>query len=230
MKKGLQYTLYEVVREWGNIEFNKQLAHNDGESVNHSALCSTDGMNYSLNIPRYPQRFEPHQWPSGKLQQGEGPEYWGNRACGLACLRMIIAHFGNHVPPQYELLTHALEQHAYSSPQGWIHKGLAKLGKKYGLSATPILIENSEKLQYVLETIGPVIASITHKFPEDGRKGGHLVVISGCHRESETISFRDPSRWGENHSSVSEKRFFSSFTGRGICFSFHSKKIYELLP
>ncbi|MBO8171260.1 MAG: C39 family peptidase [Bacillaceae bacterium] len=180
---------------------------------------AAEGMNYCLHVPRFSQRFESNEWPNGSLCEGEGPEFWGDRCCGLACLRMIMAYYKKHVPSQYELLVEALNINAYCS-KGWIHRGLAELGKRYGLKGHPIAIQNGDHLQQLLETTGPIIASVTHKFPEDGRRGGHLVVVCGRHNENTlTISFRDPSRWGQNHSCVSEKRFFSSFSGRGICFS-----------
>ena len=183
---------------------------------------SADGMEYCLSVPRYPQRFESGEWPEGALCAGEDSNYWGDRACGLACLRMIISYYRMQVPSQYELLVKGLERKAYSS-KGWIHRGLAELGESYGLRAAPIVIENVNELECVLKTIGPVIASVTHNFPEDGRRGGHLVVVCGRHKDPEsTVSFRDPSRWGASHSIVSEKRFFSSFTGRGIYFSLGS--------
>lgn len=178
-----------------------------------------DGMDYCLNVPRYPQRFETGDWPAGVIIDGEGPDYWSDRACGLACLRMIIAHFGKPVPSQYELLIQGLEQRAYS-PQGWIHQGLAQLGERYGINASLVTVENGDQLQSILETMGPIIASVTLTFPEDGRRGGHLVVICGRHKQPEpSVSFRDPSGWGASNSIVSEKRFFRSFSGRGICFS-----------
>ncbi|MBL4951430.1 C39 family peptidase [Neobacillus sp. YIM B02564] len=179
-------------------------------------------MNYCLGIPRYSQRFEPGEWPAGVLCAGKGSDYWGDRACGLACLRMILAYFGKPVPSQYELLVEGLQRNAYS-PKGWIHKGLAELGESYSLRSAPIVIKNGNQLEQILKTTGPVITSVTHTFPEDGRRGGHLVVVCGRHTELEpTITFRDPSRWGASHSTVTEKRFFSSFTGRGLHFSLGS--------
>jgi hypothetical protein len=43
----------------------------------------------------------------------------------------------------------------------------------------------------------PVIISVSEQFPEDGRRGGHLVVARGYETEAvPTVHFRDPSRWG----------------------------------
>lgn len=179
------------------------------------------GMNYCMNIPHYPQRFKSGDWPAGVLFESRDSDYWGDRSCGLACLRMIITYYRKPIPTQYELLVEGVKQNSYTS-KGWIHQGLADLGEKYGLRATPIAIENGDELERLLKTKGPLIVSITHAFPEDGSSGGHLIVVCGRHINKQleaTVSFRDPSRWGLSNSIVSEKRFFSSFTGRGIVFS-----------
>jgi hypothetical protein len=66
---------------------------------------------------------------------------------------------------------------------------------------------------------GPVIASVTLGFPEDGRRGGHLVVVCGFEeREPRVVHVRDPARWGASRSSVGEARFLASFSGRVIRF------------
>jgi ABC-type bacteriocin/lantibiotic exporter with double-glycine peptidase domain len=176
-------------------------------------------MDYCLNVPRFPQRFEQGDWPEGTLVEGDGPATWGDRACGLACLRMLTAHFGLPVPSQYDLLRQALEINAYS-PRGILHQGLADLAARHGLSAAPVAIDTAAQLRRLLTTCGPVVVSITHQLPDDGRRGGHLVVVSGLHETPEpAVTFRDPSRWGATHSQVPLERFFSSFTGRGICFA-----------
>ncbi|MBS2772781.1 cysteine peptidase family C39 domain-containing protein [Anoxybacillus rupiensis] len=206
-----------------------RLGEYNEELESYSGLFQLDGMDYCYNVSRYSQRFELREWPKGKLVDGKGAEYWGDRACGLACLRMIFSHYGKTVPSQYELLNQALKRRAYS-PKGWIHQGLADLGEIYGLSAASIAIENATQLQLVLQITGPLIVSITHKFPEDGRRGGHLVVVCGRHKGPEpTITFRDPSRWGANNSTVSEKRFFSSFSKRAICFNPEAQKVKKAI-
>ncbi|MEK4197943.1 C39 family peptidase [Cytobacillus sp. FSL K6-0265] len=173
-------------------------------------------MNYSLNIPRFSQKFEERDWPSQKLVEGNGAEYWGDRSCGLACLRMVLSYYKLPIPSQYELLLNGLSKNAYCS-KGWIHSGLAKMGLEFGLKGSAISIKNGDELERFLIETGPLIASVSHELPQDGRKGGHLIVVSGRQKGNDTnIIFRDPSRWGITNSIVSEDRFFSSFTQRGI--------------
>ncbi|MFE7272978.1 C39 family peptidase [Streptomyces sp. NPDC057623] len=176
-------------------------------------------MDHCLSVPRFPQRFEPLDWPTGTLCEGAGPEVWGDRACGPACLRMITSYFGLAVPSQYDLVRQAVDSGAYTS-RGILHQGLADLARRHGVSAAPVALDTEDDLRHLLTTCGPVVVSVTHQFPEDGRRGGHLVVVSGVHRTPEpTVTFRDPSRWGHTHSEVSVRRFLGSFTGRAIGFA-----------
>jgi hypothetical protein len=66
-----------------------------------------------------------------------------------------------------------------------------------------------------------LIASVTPKFPDDGRHGGRPVVLRGCETGSADplILFRDPSRWGQEHERVPLSRLTRSYAGCGITFS-----------
>jgi hypothetical protein len=67
-----------------------------------------------------------------------------------------------------------------------------------------------------------LIISVTEKFPEDGRKGGHLVVARGTAQSahgSPDILIRDPSAWGQDHDRVPLTRLAASYTGRCITFA-----------
>mgnify|MGYP002734838075 CR=1 FL=1 len=176
-------------------------------------------MDYCLNMPLFGQHFEDGEWPQNVLVSEKGADYWGESICGLACLRMIMGHFQIPVVSPYELLVEGIRLNAYCE-KGWIHQGLANIASKYGLKAFPLAIKDGEALEELLSKKGPVIVSVTGQLPEDGRKGGHLIVACGRYQENgiQMIAFRDPSRWGKTNSNVSEKRFLSSFTGRGIVF------------
>jgi hypothetical protein len=90
----------------------------------------------------------------------------------------------------------------------------------FGIPATAEAVTASD-LPVRLAT-APVIISVTEKFPEDGRKGGHLVVARGTSRSapgSPDILIRDPSAWGEDHDRVRLARLAASYTGRCITFA-----------
>jgi hypothetical protein len=66
-----------------------------------------------------------------------------------------------------------------------------------------------------------VIVSVTERFPDDGRKGGHLVVARGHdgHGGNQDILIRDPSAWGQEHDRVPLTRLSASYSGRCITFA-----------
>lgn len=99
---------------------------------------------------------------------------------------MIIAYYKRPVPSQYELLIKGIEKNCYS-PRGWIHQGLARLGRDDHLNGIPVKIENGDQLQHLLEMKGSMIASVTHTLPQDGRRGGHLIVICGRQKQPAAI-------------------------------------------
>ena len=171
-------------------------------------------------MPRFGQHFEKGEWPEDDaLVEGKDADYWGESVCGLACLRMIMGHYQIAVASAYDLLKEGIQLNAYCD-KGWIHQGLANIAAKSGLNAKPVVIQDGEELEMLLTKFGPVIVSVTGQLPEDGRKGGHLIVVCGRYKEDGEfmISFRDPSKWGKSNSIVSENRFMASFTGRGIVF------------
>jgi hypothetical protein len=66
----------------------------------------------------------------------------------------------------------------------------------------------------------PVIASVTEQFPDDGRSGGHLVILRGFEDGPDpTIFIRDPSAWGQRHDRVPLSRLSPSYAGRAITFA-----------
>lgn len=113
----------------------------------------------------------------------------------------------------------ALRNRAYSE-KGWIHKGLVELCANFGVSGKPIDI-NHIKLDEHLERGGLVIASVRLRFPIEGGRGGHLILIKGISYANgrKYIFFNDPSRWGETHGCISEERFLGNLGNRCIVIS-----------
>lgn len=178
------------------------------------------GMNvdeWSLEVQRFAQRFGETDWPADLVVDGKGSDYWSDRACGLACLRMVFAHFRRPVPTQLELLKQCLAAGAYT-PHGWSHAGLAQVATQHGVFAQARAMSVAE-MPTLLRSAGPLVVSVTHRFPLDGRRGGHLVVVKGRRsRPQPVIEFCDPSRWGAQHDHVPETRFSASYAGRGVVF------------
>jgi hypothetical protein len=133
---------------------------------------------------------------------------------------MTVSSFhGRAVPPIFELLREGIGSGYYTS-RGWIHAGLVSLGSAYGLRGEARPASTIADLRSCLEsTGGPLIASVGLGFPEDGRRGGHLIVVTDVGDGPATrICIRDPSIWGKGKDSISAARFAASYSGRVITF------------
>lgn len=66
----------------------------------------------------------------------------------------------------------------------------------------------------------PLIVSVAEQLPDDGRTGGHLVILRGYEDGPDpTIFIRAPSAWGQTHDRVPLSRVTPSYTGRAISFA-----------
>jgi Peptidase C39 family len=165
------------------------------------------------------QRIDPDEWARcGGHVLGDWEE-WSGRACGMAALRMILLAYLGEAPPLTELILAGVRADALSD-RGWVHAGIARLAASSGIPAEAEAVTADELPMRLKEA--PVIVSVTGKFPDDGRKGGHLVVARGTEESGEDgpdILIRDPSAWGQEHDRVPLTRLAASYTGRCITFA-----------
>lgn len=167
----------------------------------------------------FTQVIPKRQWPRGFRLAGQGRAYWNERTCGLACLMSVASFHGKTVPAIFELLREGVGRGHYTN-RGWIHAGLGELGEQYGFPGVSLPAATVEDLRYCLDyTASPLIASVTRQFPEDGRRGGHLVVVTAIGDGPEPrICCLDPADGGLGESRIPATRFFASFAGRIIVF------------
>ncbi|MFF1570343.1 C39 family peptidase [Streptomyces sp. NPDC058293] len=169
------------------------------------------------DVPLCRQLIDPAEWDRhGGGALGDRIE-WSNRACGLASLRMILLAYGHEAPTVTELLKLAVKNDVLT-PRGVLHAGVASLATEFGVPATaePVTVADLTKR---LDD-APLIVSVTEQLPDDGRKGGHLVILSGYEDGPDpTIHFRDPSAWGQTHNRVPLSRLSPSYSGRAITFA-----------
>ncbi|MFD5842324.1 MULTISPECIES: C39 family peptidase [Streptomyces] len=163
------------------------------------------------------QLIDPAEWDlHGGWALGDRIE-WSNRACGLASLRMILLAYGREAPTVTELLKLAVK-HEVLTPRGALHAGIASLATDLGVPslAEPVPVQDLlARLEHA-----PLIVSVTEQFPDDGRSGGHLVILRGYEDGPDpTIFVRDPSAWGQTHDRVPLSRLCPSYTGRAITFA-----------
>lgn len=173
-----------------------------------------------MDIPYIDQSFDADRWYDEGFRSREDSIEWSDNACGIACLLMALRYFlGGGTVRKQELLHEAISAGAYS-PRGWIHYKLAGLAISHGLSSSTADVgADLDLVCNYLDKNMLVIASVTWRFPCDGRKGGHLVLVNGYTRTRGGLSrllLRDPSSWGRDHEWIEPERFLCSFTGRVI--------------
>lgn len=169
-----------------------------------------------LPVPRYPQLLDRLRWSEHGFESPEDSDVWSDRACGVACVAMILEFATGEPVSVVDLLHEGRDRGAYCE-RGWLHAGLAELLVSRGISASAEQVESVDDLAPVVRAGSPVIASVTLQFPLDGSKGGHLVLVKGVTCEADRVTgvhFNDPGRWGAENNVVSAERFAASFTGR----------------
>jgi len=170
-------------------------------------------------VPMCRQRIDPGEWAEhGGAVLGDRAE-WSDRACGMAALRMILLAYRRPAPPLTELVALGVREGALTD-RGWLHAGIAHLAGGFGIPARAQAVTAPDLPGQL--AAAPVIISVTEKFPDDGRKGGHLVVARGYHDTPSgdpNILFRDPSGWGQTCDRVPLSRLAASYTGRCITFA-----------
>ena len=129
------------------------------------------------DICRQPQHFERSEWARNGFESADDSDLWGERACGIACASMILHYRGNTGLSRAELLHQGRARGAYSEP-GWIHRDLGDLITNHGVPAEARGVSDLTELAEALSD-GPVIASVSFQFPNNGSKGGHLVLVTG---------------------------------------------------
>lgn len=78
------------------------------------------------------------------------------------------------------------------------------------------MADPEEQIVAAIENGTPFVASVSDEFPIDGRKGGHLVVVTGFTQDGGQLAevrYNDPSGWGRVHPVLPARRFLASFSG-----------------
>ncbi len=132
---------------------------------------------------------------------------WQKRACGVACLKMLIETSGVETPPLDEMILEGVALGAYSE-HGWTHEGLISLGATYGgafarkefkskdADEEEAIRLNKEGIDMILSELKegrPIIVSAIKNF--ELRDKFHLVLIVGVETEDGAIKgfyYHDP--------------------------------------
>ncbi|MGW4505833.1 C39 family peptidase [Streptomyces sp. NPDC004436] len=165
-------------------------------------------------------------WASSGAADAEEYAFWAPRMCGMACLRMALAHFGHPVPPSVPLVREALAAGAYirsgDQVQGLIYAPFAAwVRSQWGLfaEARPELLVEEVDAEVAS---GRLVLLSVHKTirvlaPQPQARGGHLVLAVGSGPDHITI--HNPSGFPERSQQfhqVPKTDLGRFFAGRGV--------------
>jgi hypothetical protein len=130
---------------------------------------------------------------------------------------MILLAYGKQAPSLTHLVKLGVKEGAMTD-RGWLHAAIAGLATRSGIPARAEPVEPADLVSRLAGA--PLIVSVTGQFPDDGRKGGHLVVARGfLDGPDPGILICDPSSWGQAHCQVPLSRLAASYSGRAITFA-----------
>jgi hypothetical protein len=174
------------------------------------------------------------RWQQWGCESAEEYAYWVDRACGIACVKMVVEGLGGPQRLMMEWIEGGLERKGYlvtkdanGNPveRGWVHRALAELINACGFQATTRQA-SMEEIARLVDSGQIVIASVSYELGREGtitHQGGHLVVVTGAdvNDEGEVGCFyiNNPSgRLGiyQTNARIDAGRFAQAYSGRVI--------------
>lgn len=136
------------------------------------------GMRYISQDTLSPSYFE-----NGFASEAEA-QAWRDRACGIACVSMILSAKGQSTPPLGTLIKEGIERQAYVPEVGWSHYGLASMLAERGIEAEVKALSGVDALIELLSLGKSAILSVAPRLTpavSDGniKKSGHLILVHG---------------------------------------------------
>lgn len=177
-----------------------------------------------MKVPFYPQYLPHGDAPLEGFDSFEEMKFWEKKACGIVCLKMILEAFTGQQHTVGELLKCGLDLQAYSE-KGWIHEGLARIGRLYGLEGQAHRHAGFKDIAVEAGEGHLCMASVTPRFtfePVEGvryGKGGHLVVVVDVEGQDLIVhhpSFHPDFNWPGLR--ISAEEFENYFSGNFISF------------
>ena len=200
----------------------KDQIFNSAEQIDNQSELTIDG------IPFFSQIIHPNTAFGPTVNESK---YWTERACGIACIKMLISAAAQKKGESFnkstwEILNEALRNNAYCR-NGWIHSELLKLLGKYSITGRCCRNVATEIIAELLQNKNTCIASVSVGFKGGERdandhpigKGGHLVVVHGIKfagNKIEGVRCHHPSscpNWNWENIWIPYEQFNRSFSG-----------------
>lgn len=206
------------------------------------AVTGADDVTNVSGVPYYAQWESPAlvaQFIDGSLRPADDPrwaasgartpeeyEFWSTRACGLACLKMILGWRAQPVLPTMRLVERALHWRAYvldgDSVIGLIYQPFAAwVRHDYAITAEVCADLPLERLARVASPGTPVVASVHSwvRWPDrvPPERGGHLVLVTGA--AGGLLRLHNPSGvpgTSQRDTLITTTDFARFFAGRGL--------------
>lgn len=152
---------------------------------------------------------------------------WSWSCCGMACLKMILAHRKNKIIPLVTLGKQCIKYGGYKLPleshPGLYYKPFVTFIKsEYGLNGKAVSALTLAEIKQTISEGGYAIVSVTPeiRFPSQlpKKRGGHLVLVFGYDDEKQVIYLNNPSGFRDSQERVEipYKQFKRFFDNRGI--------------
>ncbi|AKM78259.1 MAG: hypothetical protein UY31_C0012G0012 [Candidatus Wolfebacteria bacterium GW2011_GWE1_48_7] len=134
-------------------------------------------------------------WNNFGFPDREEYAYWSWRACGVACLKMVVDFYALAGKTIGELTYEGVKLGGYdvSADRGWFYKPLLNQAQNYGLTGYTVshfgiasICELMKKKRFFVASVNPSLI----RFDKTGvneEPGGHLVLVIGCRVKSGAI-------------------------------------------
>jgi hypothetical protein len=152
---------------------------------------------------------------------------WSWSCCGMACLKMILAHQQRKVVPLVMLGKQCVKYGGYRLPletsPGLFYKPFVNFIKQdFGLNGTAVGALTLDEIKHAVSNGGYAIVSVTPeiRFPSQQpiKHGGHLVLVFGYDDKKKLIFLHNPSGFKDSQENValSYAQFRTFFDHKGI--------------
>ncbi|WP_208450661.1 hypothetical protein [Burkholderia cenocepacia] len=168
-------------------------------------------------------------WHRSGASSPEEYAQWSPNICGIACLKMLLAHRSNRIVPLLELVREAIGFGVYRPELGDTGKRLHYrpfvrwVGERYGIAGDVVEGIDSAELEPKLHDGHMLMASVHPGIRHDGfeppSRGGHLVLVFGANRDTGDWLFHNPSGFDvrtQQNVAMPRATFDRYFANRGI--------------